>query len=406
MASVSTLGQALRQIELITGQAASFDDLSTQLTTGKKTQSFSGLGNDALFSQRARADFSSLDNFLTNIDRANIRIDLMLDAIEEFKAQTENLLDSLIQLPNESSLQQGEVVYWDDPTTTEIENIAVGMTSGEPSVEMEIVQDIAGNLLNFMQDLLNIKDGDRFLLHGSETLTPPYLGSSVLDAAIGTLQSGWRGGTISNAELIADLRERDATTNADALTDTIVGYSAPLSADTVQSIFVRVSEVSEIDYTALANDTGFRDVMVALSYLSNPDLGPVENVYENGIPDGSPIPPEDELGAPGGANNPGGTAKAQRENFFEIIEAISAMVSNALDDIDQVRFELEAARAQLGETRESHLQVQAVLLNTISDVEDIDQNEVALQINTLQIQLDASYRVIARVRELSLTNFI
>lgn len=404
---ISTLGQALAQIERINGQQRLFDDLATQLTSGKKTQQFTGLGNDALLSQRARADFSSLDSFIGNIDRTDTRINLTLDAIEEFKAQAGNFLEALIQLPQESSLQQGEVVYYDDPLTSEIENIAVGQTSDQPSIELQGVQDLADNLFDFVADLLNVQDGDRFLLHGSETLTQPYNNNGVLGSAISQLVSDWRTGPGTPVQqtdaLIADLLDRSATTgNPNALTDTLVGYSAPLSQGTTQGIFSRVSESSEIDYTALANETGFRDVLVALSYFRNEGITPVVDAYipPNVPVEGGPLPPPSVQGSPGA------TIQEQKDSFFAVVNALTGAVSNALDDIDQTRFKLEGVRAQIDEVRNGHVQSQAVLLNTISDVEDANINEVALQINALQVQLDASFRVTATISQLSLTNFI
>jgi flagellin-like hook-associated protein FlgL len=42
------------------------------------------------------------------------------------------------------------------------------------------------------------------------------------------------------------------------------------------------------------------------------------------------------------------------------------------------------------------------LSGIIGDVEDADPNEVAVKINSLQIQLEASYRVTASMSDLSL----
>ena len=57
MTGVSTLGQALSQLERIKVQQEGFDSLSRQLSSGKKTNKFSGLGKDVLVSKRYRADF-------------------------------------------------------------------------------------------------------------------------------------------------------------------------------------------------------------------------------------------------------------------------------------------------------------------------------------------------------------
>ena len=59
MAGISTLGQYLRQISELKTQQVSFTNLSQQLTSGKKTQNLSGLGNDIIRSMRSRTGVDS-----------------------------------------------------------------------------------------------------------------------------------------------------------------------------------------------------------------------------------------------------------------------------------------------------------------------------------------------------------
>jgi len=82
------------------------------------------------------------------------------------------------------------------------------------------------------------------------------------------------------------------------------------------------------------------------------------------------------------------------------------MVTVALDDIDQTRFRLETARVQMNETNEKHRQEVALFNNIIADIEEADINEVAVQINSLQLNLNASLTITSRIQQLSLVNFI
>jgi hypothetical protein len=171
MTGISTLGQALDQIERIKEQQSLFSTLSTQFTTGKKSQTYTGLGIDVMLSKRARAEFNSFDQYVKNITNSDRRIKLMLTAIEEFKAQAENFADVLVNFSQESEHQEGEIIYYDDPLTTEIENIPVGMTSPEPGVDFATVREFASSVLSFLKDLVNAKENDRYLLGGADTLT-------------------------------------------------------------------------------------------------------------------------------------------------------------------------------------------------------------------------------------------
>lgn len=67
MTGISSLAQALGQIDRIQSQQTLLDELSTQLATGKKTQKFSGLNTEILADQRARTDLSALETYVDNI---------------------------------------------------------------------------------------------------------------------------------------------------------------------------------------------------------------------------------------------------------------------------------------------------------------------------------------------------
>jgi flagellin-like hook-associated protein FlgL len=403
MTGISTYGQALSQIRLLNEQNLRFTELSFQLSSQNRTNKFSGLNTDVLTSQRARTSIQSLETYTNNIDHADRRIQATVTAVEEFKAQAENFLNALTGLTQESIHQSGQEIVYDDPLTSAVEEIKVGATSAEPDVDFQIVQDIANNLYPFMIDLLNTKDGDRFLLGGAATNTQPISDNGILDAHINSLLGNWKDETLPAAqnlnsdELISAIRSRTPAEDPNAVSDTIIGYSAGLSADTVNNVYVRTSETSEIEYTALADDQSFRDIIVAMSIFKNDNLGPIADVYAEPYTPGDPA-------LVNGA--PGSDIDEMKENFYKVYNDISSMVSNAIDDIDKVLFKLQGVRARLDGIRTNQIEEKNALLNTVSNVEQVDTNEVALKIQTLQVQLEASYRVTALMGELSLTRFI
>ncbi|MCB1532123.1 MAG: flagellin [Alphaproteobacteria bacterium] len=396
MTGISTLGQALAQIGRIRDQQILIDTFSTQLATGKKTQKFSGLGQDVITSKRARADIQSLENYINNIKNADRRIQQTLDAIEAFKQQAENFQALLVGFSQQGVPQKGETVYYDDPLTTSVvEAIPIGLDSSEPSVELETLAEFANNVFNTFVDLLNIQEGDRYLMSGAETRTKPLADTSALDAAMSSLLGDWKNGTITTDQFMADLNDRTTSGgNTDALTDTIVGFSAVLSAGNVKSVYARVDEKTEVDYTALATDDAFRNILVAAAYFKNENLGPVVDEVD---PNTLAVITE---GAPG-ANIDEAT-----DNFFAIFNNFVASINEAIDDIDQVRFKLENARVRLDSFKTAHTNQINVLNDVVSEVEDADINEVAISLNALSFQLEASYGVTARVQALSLVNFI
>lgn len=404
MTGVSTLGSALTRIGLINTQNLQLDNLAIQLASGKKTQKFSGLNSDVLISKRARADFKQLDTYINNAKISNRRIEQMLNAIEEFQAQAENFSNALVQFSQQSVHQEGEIVFYDDPLTPDVdEAVRVGMNSAEPDIDLQTLQDLASNLFDLMGDLLNVNEGDRYLLGGADTLNQPYTNNGTLDAAMSTLIGNWKDETLpanlnlTNGELTSALRSRTVADDPYAVTDSIIGYSAALSAGNVGHVFARVDENTEIKFTTLANEDPFRDIMVAAAFIKNESLSPIADAYAEPYTLGDPTIAD---GAPGA------TLDEMKDNFFAVFNDLSVMVNDALDGLDGVRYRMENARVRVTEVQQRHESDQNTLLDTLEGVENADIDEVAVKINLLQTQLDASYRLTASLSELSLVNFL
>lgn len=399
MAGISTLGQALVQIERIKTQQSLMSQYSVQLATGKKTTKFTGLGPDILTSQRSRSTIQSLTTYKSNITHASRRINLTLNAVKEFQAQARKFLELMSGLTQESTHQDGDIIYYDDPTTTGIEETPIGMTSSDPDEDFANLITLSGQVYTLFQELINAKDGDRYLLAGADTRTKPITDTGLLDTALTSLISGWKDGTISTNNLIADLSDRTATSNADALTDSIIGYSSNLSGGNAGKVYVRVDESYEVEYTVLGNSQAFRDILVAAAYLKNDTLPPIADAY---IPPNEPTPPltPDVDGAPGD------TIDDQKNNFFSVFSTLKQSVATAISDLNSIIGDLTQTQARLEEISKNHTEESNLLQSITSEVEDIDQNEVALKLTTLQTQLDISYRVAARVQQLSLANYL
>lgn len=400
MAGVSTYGQVLSQINRFTTLQGQFDNLSYQLSSGKKTQTFSGLGSDILAVQRARADVNNIDTYINNIDNANRRIDAELTALQEFKAQTENLAGLMVGFSQQGSHQAGDIIIQTDPVTGE--ETYIGYNNSNVDVNFQNLQALAGNISDFMLDLVNEQEGNRYLFAGADTSTKPLESLDLLESALNTSITNWKDeGSVNNItteEFIQDLTDRTtADGNSDAFTDTIIGYSASLSAGTAGDVFVRISDQSELDYTVLGNDTGFRDVFLAVGVLKNENLPPISDVYaepytfgDNATVDGAP----------------GSDLENQQQNFYDVFNQLTQMVVNAVDEIDEQIFNIQSVQARMQQTQNNYESERNLFLSIIEDAENADINQVAIEINSLQITLDASYRVVAAVQEISLVNFI
>lgn len=395
--SISTLGQAIRQIENLNTQQAQISDLTTQLATGKRSQNYSGLSTDALASLRSRTELSSLDVYINNIQRADTTIQLTLRSVEEFQAQTGELSGTLINFLQQGDHLLGEDVFFDDPATPEEDPIRVGKTSSRIDADFDSVINHAQNLFGFLESTINAQQGDRYLFAGADSLERPYTDTGTLDAAVSTLITEWKAGTITTEELIDDLFDGTALDgNPNAISDSTIGFSSSLSDGNAGDVFVRADDNSEFSYTVLGNNQNFRDLIVILGVLKNENLPPIIDVYEDGVFPGVP----DAVGAPGQ------NAAEQQDSFYQLYNELVQKAGQAVDELDQTRFRLESVRVQINETSEQHIEQRQLLLNTVSSIEDVDINEVAVSITALQTRLQASYNVTAITQQLTLANFL
>ncbi len=373
MTGISNLGQALSRIENLKSQQVTLDAFSTQIASGKKTQKFAGLGADVLKSQRARADFNELDQYTTNIKNADRRIELMTGSLQQIKAQANNLLNGI-----------------------------TGAPQGGDYPDFETTKELANDVYDYILDLINTKDGDRYLFAGSDSSVKPIDDDGLFESFLGTFrlddddlttpleQSGfigeWGAGIITTEEFIKAYQNTN---------EKILGYSDALVSGTTGQVRVRVDENSDFDYTLLANDEGLKELVIAIGVLK--DLPPPEY-------------------APGALNTPTGTNTAletppfpseeKQQNFYAVINDLGATIAKAVDKLDREEYRLSLTQAQTQVIEEQYRYQSNALQSVISEAEDIDLNETIVKLQQVQTSLEASYSVTALISDLTLVNFL
>lgn len=356
MTNISTYGQTIEQISRLKTINLSLADLSRQLASGKKSTNFADLGSQALTTLRSRALSDQLTVYKSNIKDGDRRLQLMLNAVQEIQAQANNVADTLA-----GQMQQG-------------------------TLDISTVKKISDSAQKVIYDLLRYKDGDKYLFSGADSGNPPIVDNGILDAFLSTEIENW----VTSVSPAADTDV--LISNYTATLDTVVGYSPAISAGNAKNVSIRVDTTTEVDITAYANDGGFKDVLVALGMIKNLDLDKIA------------LEPDDDPMTTRTA--PGATAQEQRDNFFKVFNDLTRKIVDAVDSIDQVRFKLEGARADLNSYSERHTLEQNTLVNTISDIEDSDTTEVATKINFLRISLESSYQVTGILQGLNLSQFL
>lgn len=350
--SISTIGQTIdNNARLKTIQAQLFE-LQTQLTSGKKARDYAGLGIEAIGSQRARDSLSHIDTYLNNIDIGTTRVKQMDQSIAEFRDQAKNAIQFMA-----TERQKGEV-------------------------DLTQINEFADSTLDYVRSLLNTRDGDRYLFSGADAFNPPMNDTGAHGTYMTSLFDQWQAGTITTDQLLSS-----ATTTP----DTTMGYSASLSSGLTRGVFVRADVDTDVNYTIYGNDQAIKDVLNVLALTKAIDLDKVAT--DPGDP-------------PGTKTAPGSTNQEQKDNFFELYEALIKKAEDAFGELDKQQQNMQRVELRLRDIGDGHKADKATLEDTLAQIEDADTTDVAVKINSLQVQLSAAYQVTARLGQLSLTQFL
>ena len=374
MTAISTLGQALDQISRLNTQKSTLDTLSTQLASGKKASQFSGLGDDVLRVKRARADIKELDQYNANITNGSRRLQLMQNSIAQMIVQADNVRDALTL-----GVQQGSYT------------------------DLSASKDLATDVQDFMVDLINSRDGERYLFAGSDSSVKPIEDNSAFTTFLGNyvpdpddvtappLQTSgfvgeWGSGLISTDEFISAYR----STN-----ENILGYSESLVSGSSGDVRIRVDENTDFDYTVFGNSEGMKNVIIALGVLEQ--IPTVENT-------------------PGALNDPTVTAASEdvppspseekQENFYAVLNDLANLLNEGIEDLRQEQKRLALIEAQISLVKDQNTYQINSFKDIVSEVEDVDLTETATKIQQVQVGLEASFSITALVSDLSLVNFL
>lgn len=346
MTFVSTLAQSQNQILRLKDLQLQLGDLQTQISTGKKTQSLSGLGSEVTTSLRSRANFNKLDSYIQNITMSTTRVNLQLQGIQGIQAQTKTVINAL-----NGQIQAGNI----DVTT---------------------VRRLASSAYEFVSNTLNLQDGNSYVYAGTDAAVQPFTDSGTLDSFYANLNAQWSAGTLTVTPPNTTIAEEYISRYSN-IPQVTQGFSGSLNS--AKSVAVKADDQTNINTTVLANDPSMQDIVSSLAALKN--LGTVNNA-------------------------PGATTQQKTDNFYAVFNNITTRLTNAVNLLNNQGAELANAQAQLSTIKDEHTTEQATLLNTISDVENVDLNEAAVKVQALGTQLQASYQVTALINKLSLSNYI
>jgi flagellin-like hook-associated protein FlgL len=366
-----------------------------QIATGQRSQIYAGLATETNRLLSVEASFTRTSQYVNNIETAERRVqlaDMNLDGIEDIARELQDLLDTAVDAPSFNHLD---------------------------------VRQYAINAKALLSELLNARDGDRYLFSGqrvdrqavdmvSSSYTPVGLVASdgvtvdpafyadyranVLGSA-GYPQGSFyeqiffdKNGTAPTAPLPADLN--DPTLNdfvgedpdlwtyyvsrlsssqmmANPKTDYFGGSSTPTN--------VQITKSTSVNYGVRADEPSIQQLLTGLDALANlPDVAPSDAFL--------------------------GAVFSQVKEMLGPI--LNADPTTTLKTVSELRLQLNGPVNLFRDTRERHVEYINYAQTVIADIEQIEPAEVIARLQSDQVALEASFTALARVQSLSLVNFL
>jgi len=319
-------------------------DLERQLSTGRRADSYAGLGVKRGPALDMRAKLNGLESFQNNIKDANLRMSMLMQSVEgldKVSARTRSML------------------------VAPASNVFGG---GVPQEQIMAQGD-----LKLAIDMLNADINGRHLFAGREHDKRPVVGYETmmedLRAAVGAVA----------------LDPSDPEDWAEAIVGVVndyfenglwyVGDDPDLDGDPRSTSTVQIDQGRSAAMGAQANEPAFTQLLKQLAAVAVADFPPGSGDHVNAL---------------------------TRE-----IRGNSDMQLGSEDpSISQIGIELGAAQVQMKTADEQHRATGAMLRDQLGDIEDARTEEVAAKLLTLQTRLQASYQTTSMLSRLSLVNFL
>jgi hypothetical protein len=242
----SLFGQAVQNIN------NQLTDLSTQLATGEKSTTYSGMGVNEGFAIAARSQLSAITAFTNTITNVNTTIDAANTALQSLSTITGQVQSSAVSGPQDIN------------------------SNGQTIAQLNAQADLSS-----IVGILNTQAGDRFLFSGSAIQTPAVASVDAILNGNGT-QAGLK-------QVIAERAQADGTTGLGRLVITQpTAASVSVAEDVAGSPFgLKLSSVSSNLTGATVTGPSGSPEQISISLgATNPNSGDYVTITFN-LPDGT-----------------------------------------------------------------------------------------------------------------------
>ena len=217
----------------------------------------------------------------------------------------------------------------------------------------------AGQALQQLAARLNTRLDGNYVFAGDQVNSQPVSDVTGLKTNAATILADLATGT-SGTAILASLN---------GMSDTDSGLNTALA--TANNVSVRADDGFDVDYTVKADNDCFKDMLKGLGALTQ---------------------------MPFDAAHPA--------DYWTVFNGISKMLDDSGRSLDTITGQLGQTRQQLTGIQTQHKDTQVLLTSNISSIEEVDPADAITKMNALQVQLQASYQIIAQLKGMSLVNFL
>lgn len=333
--TTSLAGKTTSQITRLKSLNYQFQELQRQMSTQKKHATYSGFAAQAIRIQDLRGESNKIARYQENIQRVNTRMNMVMNSVEKMRDLGKQVQDVII----------------------------IQTTEGE--VEIDTINNVAQANLRFFEDLMNSKDGDRFIFSGTASEEKPMQNMQALINRMQSEVDNWLDGTQTVDQLI---------TNIENLSDVELGLAPQITA--AGHVTTKIDETVDVDYTVMANEKGFKDMLkgMALSQVLK-------------FPDAA-------------------VDVATEDEFHKLLTYDANLVSGGSKAMKEASYRLSSEFALLKNVQDQHVTEKGMADTLIAETENVDTTDVVINIQALQTQMTASYEATNIMAELSLVNYL
>lgn len=381
--------------QVLNVQARTYD-AQVQIATDKKSQDYAGIAKDSERLISLETTRIRTEQFLGNIriqDQRIQLIDMGLETLDTAAREMQGVLDTALNSP---------AAFEGDLAT------------------------LAANTRQLVLDVLNSRDGNRYLFGGTRSDTQPVSLDPPAYRPVGLIESD--GVTVDS-------------TFYEAYHEDVLGNALPFATGSFyEQIYFEKNGVApagplpaDPDNPTLSEFVAedpdlwgyYVDRMNSAQMLANPKLDYYQGDFalqSARVDDSTTVEIEARADAveiqqlitalDAVANLPNADSRDPfaREVIVQARDMLNSILgtdsSDGIDGLDGMRVRVNAARVTLEQTQERLTSFDAFVEGTITDIENIDRSEVLLKLQNDQFVLEASFTTLARLQSLSLLQYI